>query len=93
MTVLQNNIMEALKKYFEDALQLKMSLLDDYLECEPNLITVQNRIKAAQSELFGYIECLDDLNVFPYAELDEMFDKVKAEIQPRQKALEEKVNR
>lgn len=93
MTKLQNNIMEALEKYFEDALQNKMSLLDDYLEYEPNLITVQNRIKATQHELFGYIECLDDLNVFPEAELEIMFDKVKAEIQPRQKALEARVSR
>ena len=53
MTRLTNSIMEALKKYFEDALNNKMSLLDDYLEYEPNLIAVQNRIKAAQSELFS----------------------------------------
>ena len=85
--------MEALKKYFEDALNNKMSLLDDYLEYEPNLITVQNRIKATKHELYGYLECLDDLNVFPSAELEEMFDKVNDEIHPRQKALEEKVNR
>ena len=88
MLDLKTSIKETLREQFDRHLETQLSILDDYLKYEPNLIRVQNAINQKKYSLFGYIECLDNLDVFPDKELDEMFELVEDRIYPKQKMLE-----
>ena len=88
MLDLKTSIKETLREQFDRHLETQLSILDDYLKYEPNLIRVQNAINQKKYSLFGYIDCLDNLDVFPDKELDEMFELVEDRIYPKQKMLE-----
>lgn len=88
MLDLKTSIKETLREQFDRHLETQLSLLDDYLKYEPNLIIVQNAITQKKYSLLGYIDCLDNLDVFPDNELDEMFELVEDRIYPKQKMLE-----
>jgi hypothetical protein len=88
MLDLKTSIKETLREQFDRHLETQLSILDDYLKYEPNLIIVQNAINQKKYSLLGYIDCLDNLDVFPDKELDEMFELVEDRIYPKQKMLE-----
>ena len=88
MLDLKTSIKETLREQFDRHLETQLSILDDYLQHEPNLIRVQNAITQKKYSLLGYIDCLDNLDVFTYKELDVMFDTVEDRIYPKQKMLE-----
>ena len=88
MLDLKTSIKETLREQFDRHLETQLSILDDYLKYEPSLIRVQNAITQKKYSLFGYIDCLDNLDVFTERELDVMFDTVEDRIYPQQKMLE-----
>ncbi len=91
--VLEGNVTEALNSYFDKELERHLDLVDVDLLFEEDPIAIQNAIIRSRAEMYGYISCLDDLDVFDDSQLNEMYDKVDKALDEKQEALDSMVAR
>lgn len=90
---LEGNVIEVLTNNFNKELESNLDFIDEDLLFEEDRIRVQNTIIRSRAEMYGYISCLDDLDVFDDSQLNEMYDKVDKALDEKQEALDSMVAR
>lgn len=90
---LEGNVIEVLTNNFNKELESNLDFIDEDLLFEEDRIRVQNTIIRASAKMYGYISCLDDLDVFDDNQLNDMYAKVDKALDERQEILDKEVAR
>jgi len=90
---LEGNVIEVLTNNFNKELETHLDFIDEDLLFEEDRIRAQNTITRTEAKMYGYISCLEDLDVFEESQIKDMYDKVEKAFDEKQAILDKEVAR